>query len=206
MDTKQIEKFKDDFVTAVKRAVRAGFDVVEIHAAHGYLIHQFMSPISNRRDDIYGGNWENRVRLLIEIVDLVRCALPEKVLLFVRISATHRFDDMKDKFPESWTVCDSLRLVPILADHGVDLLDVSSGGVHPKQSTSIKSGPAYQASFAQQIKKMVGDRLMVSAVGMSGRWFQEKPGLVSAFAEELGVEINMASQIEWGFKGRGKRG
>ena len=132
---------------------------------------------------------------------------------------------MKDEFPKSWTVADSVKLGPIPAHHGVDFLDVSSGGIHPKQATSIKSGAGYQASFAQTIKKAVGDRMIVSAVGgisnaslaqelldsgldiaMCGRWFQENPGLVTTFAKELGVEVKMANQIEWGFRGRaGKR-
>lgn len=223
MSKKQIDEFKNSFVAASKRAVSAGFDVVEIHAAHGYLIHQFMSPISNQRNDEYGGSWENRIRLLLEVTDLVRAAIPRDVPLFLRLSATDWFDDMVDEFPESWTRVDSMRLAPILAEHGVDFLDVSSGGVHPKQSTSIKSGPGYQVPFAQEIKKAVGDKLIVSAVGgisnatlaqevldsgvdvvMCGRWFQENPGLVSTFARELGIDVKMAHQIEWGFKGRGK--
>ncbi|KZF23035.1 FMN-linked oxidoreductase [Xylona heveae TC161] len=222
MSKEQIDAFKTAFVLAAQRAVKAGFDVVEIHAAHGYLIHQFLSPISNKRTDEYGGSWENRTRLLLEIVDLVRAAIPQDSPLFVRISATDWFDDLKDEFPESWTLADSVRLAPILARQGVDFLDVSSGGVHPKQSTSIKSGPGYQAPFALEIKKAVGDKMVVSAVGgirtaslardlldqgidvvMCGRWFQKNPGLVYAYADELGVEVKMANQIAWGFRGRG---
>lgn len=221
MSKAQIQEFKEDFVAAAIRSVKAGFDVVEVHAAHGYLIHQFLSPISNRRTDEYGGSWENRTRLTLEIVDLVRAAIPDTMPLFVRISATDWFDNMTDEFPESWTVADSVKLAPLLVQHGVDFLDVSSGGVHPKQSTSIKSGPGYQAPFAQEIKKAVGDTMIVSAVGgirtaslasqlvddgldviMCGRWFQKNPGLVYAYADDLGVEVKMANQIAWGFKGR----
>lgn len=157
-------------------------------------------------------------------MDLVRAAIPDTMPLFVRISATDWFDDMTDEFPESWTVADSVKLAPLLVQHGVDFLDVSSGGVHPKQATSIKSGPGYQAPFAQEIKKAVGDTMIVSAVGgirtaslasqlvddgldviMCGRWFQKNPGLVYAYADDLGVEVKMANQIAWGFKGRTRK-
>jgi 2,4-dienoyl-CoA reductase-like NADH-dependent reductase (Old Yellow Enzyme family) len=223
MSLQQIQEFKAAFVDAVKRAVKAGFDVVEIHAAHGYLIHQFLSPLSNQRTDAYGGSWENRTKLLLETVELVRATIPDTMPLFVRLSATDWFDDMKDEFPESWTVADSCKLSPLLVDRGVDFIDVSSGGIHPKQSTSIKSGPGYQVPFAQKVKEAVGERAIVSAVGgiktatlaeeylhsgidviMCGRWFQENPGLVYAYAKELGVEVKMANQIGWGFGGRGK--
>ncbi|KAI8301042.1 NADPH dehydrogenase afvA [Colletotrichum sp. SAR11_59] len=101
MTFEQIQEFKKAFVDAAKRAVRAGFDVIEIHAAHGYLIHQFLSPINNQRTDEYGGSWENRVRLVLEITDLVRPSIPEDMPLFVRISATDWFDNMKEEFSES---------------------------------------------------------------------------------------------------------
>lgn len=224
MSKAQIQEVEEAFVAAAIRSVKAGFDVVEVHAAHGYLIHQFLSPLSNKRTDEYGGSWENRTRLTLEIVDLVRAAIPDTMPLFVRISATDWFDDMADEFPESWTVADSVKLAPLLVQHGVDFLDVSSGGVHPKQATSIKSGPGYQAPFAQEIKKAVGDTMIVSAVGgirtaslasqlvddgldviMCGRWFQKNPGLVYAYADDLGVEVKMANQIAWGFKGRTRK-
>ncbi|KAL2880493.1 NADH-dependent flavin oxidoreductase [Colletotrichum sp. CLE4] len=220
----QIEDVKTAFVDAALRAVQAGFDVVEIHAAHGYLLHQFLSPISNIRTDAYGsGSFEDRTRLVLEILDLVRAAIPKGMPLLVRISATDWFDDRTDLVPRSWTLADSCRLAPLLADRGVDLLDVSSGGIHPLQATSIKGGPGYQAEFAKEIKRVVGERMVVSAVGgistgtmaegllqegldvvMCGRWFQKNPGLVYAYADELGVEVKMAKQIGWGFSGRGK--
>ncbi|KPM34609.1 hypothetical protein AK830_g11958 [Neonectria ditissima] len=224
MTLKDIDDFKTAFVEAAKRAVRAGFDVVEIHAAHGYLIHQFLSPISNQRQDHYGGSWENRTRLVLEVTDLVRAAISDDMPLFVRISATDWFDNLKEEFPESWTVKDSCQLAPLLAERGVDLLDVSSGGIHPKQSTSIKSGPGYQAPFALEILKAVQGKMIVSAVGgistgklaedllqkgldvvMCGRWFQKNPGLVYAYADELGVDVKMANQIGWGFGSRGRK-
>ncbi|KXH36733.1 hypothetical protein CSIM01_03127 [Colletotrichum simmondsii] len=224
MTLSQIESLKQAFVAAAIRAVQAGFDVVEIHAAHGYLLHQFLSPISNARTDAYGSSsFEDRTRLVLEITSLVRAAIPEGMPLFVRISATDWFDDRTDLVPHSWTLADSCRLAPLLAERGVDLLDVSSGGIHPLQATSIKGGPGYQAGFAKEIKKVVGERMLVSAVGgistgtmaegflqegldviMCGRWFQKNPGLVYAYADELGVNVKMANQIGWGFGGRGK--
>ncbi|KAF4981315.1 hypothetical protein FZEAL_2848 [Fusarium zealandicum] len=223
-----IEALKADFVDAAQRAVKAGFDVIEIHTAHGYLLHQFLSPVSNQRTDSYGGSFENRTRLLLEITELVRAVIPETMPLFVRISATDWFEfdpSLKNEFPESWTVAQSAQLTSLLADRGVDLVDVSSGGVHAKSAIAIRPGPAYQVQFAQDIKKFVGEKLLISAVGgiktgtlaeevlqsgidvvFAGRWFQENPGLVRAFANELGVQVKMANQIDWSFKGRGKRG
>ncbi|KAF4969852.1 hypothetical protein FSARC_3010 [Fusarium sarcochroum] len=225
--TKQdIEELKTSFVDAAKRAIKAGFDVIEIHCAHGYLLHQFLSPVSNQRTDEYGGSFENRARLLLEIVDRVRATIPETTPLIVRISATDWFEydsNLKKEFPESWTLEQTTQLARLLPEHGVDLLDVSSGGIHPKSAIAIRSGPAYQANLAKEVKKVVGDKLLVSAVGgiktgalaeeilqsgmdvvRAGRWFQQNPGLVRAFANELGVEVKMANQIDWSFKGRGK--
>ncbi|KAI0130220.1 hypothetical protein BJ170DRAFT_619224 [Xylariales sp. AK1849] len=228
MTTGQIEGFKAAFTSAAKRAVKAGFDVIEIHSAHGYLLHEFLSPISNQRTDGYGGSFENRTRLLLEVTEGVRASIPKDMPLFVRISATDWFEfdeNSKAEFPESWTVAQSAQLALLLADRGVDLLDISSGGIHPKAASGIKSGPGYQVPFAQEIKKAVGDKMLVSAVGgiktgtvaeevvqsgvdvvMAGRWFQKNPGLVYAYADELGVDVKMANQIGWGFGGRGNRG
>lgn len=223
-----IEKLKQDWVEAAKRAVKAGFDVIEIHSAHGYLLHSFLSPVSNKRTDKYGGSFENRTRLVTEIAEGIRAAIPKEMPLFVRISATDWFEfdpSSKDEFPETWTVAQSAELSSILADKGVDLIDVSSGGVHAKSATAIKSGPAYQAPFSRDIKKIVGDKILVSAVGgiktgklaeevlqsgvdvvMAGRWMQKNPGLVYQFADELEVDVKMAQQIGWGFGGRGNKG
>ncbi|RAH60646.1 NADH oxidase [Aspergillus piperis CBS 112811] len=222
----EVEELVRDFSGAAKRAVRAGFDAIEVHAAHGYLLHQFLSPVSNRRTDRYGGSFENRIRLLLEVCDAIRDAIPDTMPLLVRISATDWFefdDGLKKEFPESWTVEQSVRLAPILAGHGVDLVDVSSGGIHSKSAIAIRSGPAYQVHLAHEVKKAVGDRLLVTAVGgiktgklaeevvqsgidavLAGRWFQQNPGLVRAFANELGVKVRMATQIDWSFEGRGK--
>lgn len=222
-----IEVLKTAWVDAAKRAVKAGFDAIEIHSAHGYLLHQFLSPIANQRTDAYGGSFENRTRLVLEIAELVRAAIPETMPLFVRISATDWFEfdpKLKEEYPESWTVAQSIQLTSLLADRGVDSVDISSGGVHQKSAISIKPGPAYQAHLAQEIKKAVGDRTLISAVGgiktgalaeeilqsgidivRAGRWFQQNPGLVGAFGKDLGVKVKMASQIDWSFRGRGNK-
>ncbi|KAI0455942.1 hypothetical protein F5B21DRAFT_470226 [Xylaria acuta] len=228
MTIEQIGELKNDWVSAAKRSVEAGFDVIELHSAHGYLFHEFLSPITNQRTDKYGGSFENRVRLLLEVTEAVRKAIPETMPLFVRLSATDWFEfDETSDFPESWTLEQSSRLALLLAERGVDLLDVSSGGVHPKGGFAIKPGPGYQAHFATAIKKVVGDKLAVSAVGglsngtiaeellqgrggepaldvvMAGRWFQKNPGLVQQYADELEADVTMANQIGWGFGGRG---
>ncbi|RMZ92397.1 hypothetical protein DV736_g377, partial [Chaetothyriales sp. CBS 134916] len=162
----KISALKDSFAAAVGRAAKAGFDAIEIHAAHGYLLHEFVSPVTNQRTDQYGGSFENRTRLLLEIVDAMRAAIPTGTAQFVRTSATDWLDvsdDLMREFPESWTLDQSIKLAGILADRGVDLLDVSTGGLHSKQQ--VKEGPAYQALFARAIKKSVGDKLLVTAVG-----------------------------------------
>ncbi|XXH02066.1 NADH-dependent flavin oxidoreductase [Hypoxylon texense] len=229
-----IRQLKADFVAAAGRAVRVGFDVVELHCAHGYMLHSFLSPVTNHRTDEYGGSFENRVRLILEIVEAVRKdALPEHTPLFVRVSATDWLEDVEGYSGEnaSWTSADTVRLAPLLAARGVDLLDVSSGGMHPLQK--IRPGPAYQAHLAKAAKRAVGDSMFVSAVGsittaalaekllvggdgdgdddapldivMVGRLFQKNPGLVWAWAEELGTAIYLANQIGWGFGGRGTK-
>ena len=219
MTKEKIQETKAAFVATAKRAVEVGFDAIEIHGAHGYLFHEFLSPVSNHRTDEYGGSFENRARLLLETVEAVRAAVPDDFPIFVRISATDWLEG-QDEFPDSWKPSDSMKLAQILATSGVDLLDVSSGGIHPKQNITIH-GAGYQAEFAKEIKKAVGDKMLVTAVGaitnghiaqslmedgldavFVGRYFQKNPGLVWSFAEELGIEINAANQIRWGFKGR----
>src|SRR5579872_7443255 len=138
-----IRRVVDDFRAAARRAMLAGFKIVEIHAAHGYLIHQFLSPLSNQRQDAYGGSFDNRVRLLLEIVGAVRTAWPPGYPLFVRISAT-------DWVEGGWSAEESVRLASLLKDREVDLIDCSSGGLSSQQQIPV--GPGYQVVFAQRIK------------------------------------------------------
>jgi len=133
----------------------AGYQVIEIHAAHGYLIHQFLSPISNLRTDCYGGSFENRIRLLLEIVQVIKSVWPEELPLFVRISAT-------DYVEGGWNLDEAIQLAKILKTHGVDLIDCSSGGLVPY--AHVPFGPGYQVPFASAIKKEAG--ILTSAVGM----------------------------------------
>lgn len=149
-----IEKVKNDYIEATRRAEKAGYDVVEIHAAHGYLFHQFYSPLANERTDKYGGSFENRIRLLLEVTELVRKEWPENKPLFVRISAT-------DWTEGGWTIEDSVKLSLELKKLGVDLIDTSSGGNVPK--ATIPSEPGYQADFAGRIK--IEANILTGAVG-----------------------------------------
>lgn len=220
MSLQEIDQLKQDFVLATVRALEAGFDVIELHFAHGYLVSSFLSPAVNKRTDKYGGSFENRTRLAVELVRETRKVLPENTPLFVRISATDWLEENKE-IGESWTCEDSVRLAEIFAKEGVDVLDVSSGGNHAAQK--VQGGPGYQVKFAKAIKKAVGDKMLVSTVGSiksgkqaeeivtgengpdlvaAGRMFQKNPGLVWAWAEEIGVDIHVAHQIGWGFGGR----
>lgn len=147
MGKQDIETLIDHFVTAAQRAAQAGFKVVEIHAAHGYLINEFLSPASNHRTDEYGGRFENRIRLLLEIVSAVREIWNAQLPLFVRISATEWTDT-------GWSLQDSVRLSQILRSMGVDLIDCSSGGNAADQK--ITAGPLYQIPFAEKIRQEAG--------------------------------------------------
>src|SRR5437016_3168568 len=150
-----IQEVVSAFAAAARRACQAGFRVVEIHAAHGYLIHEFLSPLSNRREDEYGGSFENRTRLCREIVSAVRSAWPKELPLFARISAT-------DWVEGGWTIEESVKLTTELKEMDVDLVDCSSGGnaLH----ANIPVGPGYQTPFAARIRRETG--IMTGAVGM----------------------------------------
>ncbi|KAI8317696.1 NADPH dehydrogenase [Colletotrichum sp. SAR11_240] len=229
MTIAEIDQLKQDFVKGAYRSLHAGFNVIELHFAHGYLISSFLSPASNKRTDQYGGSFENRTRLAIELVDAIREVIPEDMPLFVRISATDWLDTNPEWDGPSWTVDESVKLARILADHGVDVLDVSTGGNHSQQKIVASAG--FQAPMAKKIKAAVGDKMLVSAVGIirdgnlaeklitgsneegdtpldliaAGRGFQKNPGLVWQWADDLGVDIHVAKQIGWGFKGRVKK-
>jgi 2,4-dienoyl-CoA reductase-like NADH-dependent reductase (Old Yellow Enzyme family) len=151
----EIHKIVEAFGVATCRALAAGFEVIEIHAAHGYLLHEFYSPLSNRRTDEYGGSFENRIRLTLDVAKTVRAILSDKHALFVRISST----DWKEG---GWTLDDSVKLAEHLRGVGVDLIDASSGGVVP--DAKIKVGPAYQAHFAERIRQEVD--ILTGAVGL----------------------------------------
>jgi len=155
LDQAGIDSIVEAFRQATLRAIAAGFDFVEIHAAHGYLLHEFLSPLANQRTDKYGGDLLNRARLTLEVVDAVRGAWPGHLPLFVRISAT-------DWAEGGWTVDESVELAGLLREHGVDLVDCSSGGMVPY--AKIPVGPGYQVEFAARIKREAG--IATAAVGM----------------------------------------
>jgi 2,4-dienoyl-CoA reductase-like NADH-dependent reductase (Old Yellow Enzyme family) len=151
----EIPEIVSQFRTAAERALEAGFDIVEIHAAHGYLLHEFYSPLLNHRTDEYGGTFDRRVRLCLEVVDAVRAVWPERLPLFVRISAT----DWKEG---GWDPDQSVELARRLRDRGVDLVDCSSGGAVHDQKITV--GPGYQVPFAERIKRDAG--IATGAVGL----------------------------------------
>jgi 2,4-dienoyl-CoA reductase-like NADH-dependent reductase (Old Yellow Enzyme family) len=155
LDKAGIEKVKADFKAAAKRALAAGFDVIELHGAHGYLINEFLSPLSNHRTDEYGGSFENRVRFLLEVIESVKETWPEENPLFVRISASEWTEG-------GWTADDSVALAKILISKGVDLVDCSSGGNVAGAKIPLK--PGYQVEFAEKLKKESG--ILTGAVGL----------------------------------------
>lgn len=205
LDKAGIEKVINDFKAATHRAVLAGYQVLEIHAAHGYLLHQFLSPLSNFRTDEYGGSFENRIRLTLDIIDAVLVVWPKEFPLFVRISAS-------DWAEGGWNIEESVELSKILKEKGVDLIDVSSGGLVSHQE--IPLGPNYQVPFAEQIKKE--SDIMTGAVGLittaqqaediisSGkadivlfaRESLRNPNLGLDFAHELGVDVTWPKQYD----------
>lgn len=155
LDVEGIKKVISDFRIAAQRALKAGYEVIDIHAAHGYLVHQFLSPLSNHRTDSYGGNFENRIRLLLEIIEGVRSVWPLNLPLFVRISAT-------DWAEGGWNIGESIKLASILKGKGVDLIDTSSGGmVH---NAKVPVGPGYQVPFSERIKSESG--ILTGTVGL----------------------------------------
>ena len=155
LDKAGIDAIVKSFAAAAQRALTAGFELVEIHGAHGYLINEFLSPLANLRTDEYGGEFENRIRLLVEVIEAVRGVWPERLPVWLRISAT----DWKEG---GWTLDDSVRLAAKLRTRGVDLIDCSSGGL--AADAKIQPGPGYQAPFAERIRKETG--ILTGAVGM----------------------------------------
>ena len=174
LDQAGIEKIVSDFTAAAKRALQAGFKVIEIHAAHGYLVHQFLSPLSNHRTDEYGGSFENRIRLLLRIIEGVRTVWPGDLPLFTRISAT-------DWAEGGWNADDAVQLAHILKEKGIDLIDVSSGGLAVNQQISV--GPAYQLPFASRIKRETG--ILTGTVGMITSSTQAETILVNGDADMI---------------------
>ena len=170
LSVQEIHETVQAWADAAIRTVKAGVDLIEVHAAHGYLIHQFLSPISNRRTDEYGGSFENRTRLLREIVQAVRGAIPDSMPLFLRMSTTEWMeeDELAKKYG-SWDVESTLKVATILPELGVDLLDASSGGNCRQQRINMFESKDYQTKIAARIRKeakAVGSKLLLGAVGL----------------------------------------
>jgi 2,4-dienoyl-CoA reductase-like NADH-dependent reductase (Old Yellow Enzyme family) len=155
MTKADIERIIGDFARATSRALDAGFKIIELHGAHGYLLHEFLSPLSNMRKDEYGGSFENRIRFVLETVDAVRHVWPDDLPLFIRLSST-------DWTEGGWDIVQSTELARILRDRGVDLIDASSGG--NVAGATIPVGPGYQVEFAEAIRRDAG--VLTGAVGL----------------------------------------
>ncbi|WP_327240636.1 MULTISPECIES: NADH:flavin oxidoreductase/NADH oxidase [unclassified Streptomyces] len=206
----EIRGVVDQFREAARRALDAGFEVAEVHGAHGYLVGQFLSPHSNRRTDEYGGSFDNRVRFALQVVDAVREVWPEDLPVFFRISATDWLTENDEDDREGWTVDETVRLATELQAHGVDLLDVSSGGNAP--NARITTGPGYQVPFAARVREETS--LPVAAVGLItepqqaekivadgqadavllGRELLRSPSWAQHAARELGGEVHRPAQ------------
>jgi 2,4-dienoyl-CoA reductase-like NADH-dependent reductase (Old Yellow Enzyme family) len=200
-----IQRVIEDFRSAARRSVEAGFQILEIHSAHGYLLHEFLSPLSNRRTDEYGGGFDNRIRLLLETITAIRQVWPEALPLFVRISAT-------DWAEGGWNPDESVALCARLKEKEVDLIDVSSGGLVP--NVKIPLSPGYQTAFAERIRKESG--ILTGAVGLITKPTQAEeilrsgkadlisiareslrnPNFPLTAAKELGVDIQWPLQYE----------
>lgn len=160
MSADEIAQVVEDFAAAAQRALAAGFKVVEIHAAHGYLLHSFLSPLSNQRTDSYGGDFEGRSRIVIDIIDAVRAVWPAELPVFLRVSTTDWIEENPELQDDSWTVTETIALSDAAAAHGVDLIDASSGGLIP---THIPRDRDYQTRYAKQIRSAVA--IPVAGVG-----------------------------------------
>ena len=182
---------KQAFVDAALRAHRLGFDAIELHAAHGYLLHQFLSPLSNRRSDAYGGSLDNRMRLTLEVFEAMQAALPAGFPLGVRISAT-------DWIEGGWDVSQSVHLAQALAQRGCAFLHVSSGGLDPAQH--IPLGPSYQAPLAEALRRALHGAMPVIAVGLITEAQQAQDILDAGQADAIGVARGMLYQPRWGWE------
>ena len=195
LDAAGLRGVRDAFVNAARRAARLGLDGIEIHAAHGYLLHQFLSPLANRRDDAYGGSLENRMRFPLEVFDAVRDAFPAERPVWARISAT-------DWVPEGWDIEGTVALSMALKARGCAAIHVSSGGVSPRQV--IKLGPGYQVPYAQRVKADVG--LPTIAVGLITEPEQAEAIIVNGEADAVSLARAMLYDPRWPWHAAAKLG
>lgn len=186
LDAAGMARIRDAFVATARRAVAIGIDGIELHFAHGYLLHEFLSPIANQRTDAYGGSLENRMRFPLEVFDAVRAAIPDAVPLGVKISAT-------DWIEGGWDLVESVPLVAALQARGLDWVSVSSAGISPRQK--IVLGPGYQVPFAQTIREATGATTL--AVGLITEAEQAEHILSSGKADLIGVARAMLYDPRW---------
>jgi NADPH2 dehydrogenase len=188
LDAVGLKRVRDAFVAAARRAERLGLDALELHSAHGYLLHQFLSPISNKRTDQYGGSLQNRMRYPLEMFDAIRAAFPEQKPVGVKVSAT-------DWVEGGWDLVQTIEFAKELKKRGVDWIDASSGGVSPLQK--IPLSPGYQVPFAQGIKAATGVTTM--AVGLITEAKQAEDIVVSGKADMVALARGMLYDPRWGW-------
>jgi 2,4-dienoyl-CoA reductase-like NADH-dependent reductase (Old Yellow Enzyme family) len=181
-----LDRVREDFVASAQRAVRLGFEGIELHGAHGYLLHQFLSPLANRREDAYGGSEENRMRFPLEVFDAVRAAVPRQIPVWMRISAT-------DWVPGGWDIEGTVKLSGLLRDRGCAAIHVTTGGVSPAQA--IKLGPGYQVPYAQRVKAEVG--LPTIAVGLITEAAQAEAIIADGEADAVSLARAMLYDPRW---------
>src|SRR6201995_4619108 len=195
LDEAGMARIRDAFVAAAKRADRLGIDAIEVHGAHGYLLHEFLSPIANQRTDQYGGPLQNRMRYPLEVFDAVRAAFPERKPMGVKVSATDWVDG-------GWDLAQTIEFAKELKKRGVDWIDVSSGGVSPLQKIAL--GPGYQVPFSQSVKEATG--LKTIAVGLITEAKQAEDIVASGNADMVAMARGMLSDPRWGWHSAGQLG
>ena len=188
LDAAGLTRIRNAFVATAQRAERLGIDALEVHCAHGYLLHQFLSPISNKRTDQYGGSLENRLRYPLEVFDAVRAAFPERKPVGIKVSSTDWVDD-------GWDIAQTIELAKELKKRGVDWIDVSSGGVSPLQKIPLR--PGYQVQFAEAIKQATGVNTM--AVGLITEAKQAEDIVASGKADMVALARGMLYDPRWGW-------
>ncbi|MFF4961456.1 NADH:flavin oxidoreductase/NADH oxidase [Streptomyces sp. NPDC001222] len=193
LTTDGIRGIVQEFADAAERALAAGFEIAEIHGAHGYLIHQFLSPHSNHRTDEYGGSFEGRTRFALEVVDAVRAVWPEELPIFFRVSATDWLTENPEDDRDGWTGDDTVRFAKELHARGVDLLDVSTGGNVP--DAKIVTGPGYQVPFADRVRSETG--MPVAAVGMITEPAQAQEIIASGKADAVLLARELLRNPYW---------
>jgi NADPH2 dehydrogenase len=188
LDAAGLARIRDAFAATAQRAERLGIDALEVHCAHGYLLHQFLSPISNKRTDQYGGSLENRLRFPLEVFDAVRAAFPERKPVGIKVSSTDWVDG-------GWDIAQTIELAKQLKKRGVDWIDASSGGVSPLQK--IPLGPGYQVQFAEAIRQAAGVNTM--AVGLITEAKQAEDIVASGKADMVALARGMLYDPRWGW-------